>query len=168
MVHAVTNEKGKIRAERANERYYKGILNQAYAVFIKLADRLGNVEYSMTHGDPTTRQNSMYRKEYDHFKSVLYKDFHYAEMWHELDKMILSESEMNELRVGSIVKVYDVSNNPLPSHENYVVTGIRTRLVTVSPFAGIKKFMTFVDVINLNDNTKQENIEIETRIGLIY
>lgn len=167
IVHALTNEKGKVRSERANNKYYKGILDEPYAILGKLADRLGNVEYSMTHGEPTTRQNSMYRKEYDHFRNSLYKDYHYAEMWHELDKMIYSNEEMNELRIGRLVKVHSSNEHHLPLHDTFVVTGIRTRLITIDSFSGIKKFMTFVDVLNLKDKTEMKDVEIDTRITLI-
>lgn len=46
LVYAVTNEKGKNRAERANDTYYEGITSQENAVFVKLCDRIANVEYS--------------------------------------------------------------------------------------------------------------------------
>lgn len=50
IVYAVTNEKGKNRAERANSKYYKGIRKTEFATFVKLADRLANVSYSKTQG----------------------------------------------------------------------------------------------------------------------
>jgi len=50
IVYAVTNEKGKNRAERANTKYYKGIRKTEFATFVKLADRLANVSYSKTKG----------------------------------------------------------------------------------------------------------------------
>jgi len=50
IVYAVTNEKGKNRAERANAKYYKGIRKTEFATFVKLADRLANVSYSKTQG----------------------------------------------------------------------------------------------------------------------
>lgn len=46
IVYALTNEKGKNRAERANGKYYQGIVEQENAVFVKLCDRIANVEYS--------------------------------------------------------------------------------------------------------------------------
>lgn len=50
IVYAVTNEKGRNRAERANSKYYKGIRKTEFATFVKLADRLANVSYSKTKG----------------------------------------------------------------------------------------------------------------------
>jgi len=46
LAYAVTNEKGKNRAERANSKYYRGIRRTPFAKFIKLADRIANVKYS--------------------------------------------------------------------------------------------------------------------------
>lgn len=46
IVYAVSNEKGKTRKERANDKYYEGIRNTKGAVFVKLCDRIANVQYS--------------------------------------------------------------------------------------------------------------------------
>lgn len=46
LAYALTNEKGKTRAERANDKYYAGIRKVKYAKFLKLADRIANVTYS--------------------------------------------------------------------------------------------------------------------------
>jgi (p)ppGpp synthase/HD superfamily hydrolase len=50
IVYAVTNEKGKNRKERANDKYYTGIRNTPGAVFVKLCDRIANVQYSKMTG----------------------------------------------------------------------------------------------------------------------
>jgi hypothetical protein len=64
IVYAVTNEKGKNRSERANDKYYEGIRNTPGAVFVKLCDRIANVQYSkMTK----SRMFGMYKKELDSF-----------------------------------------------------------------------------------------------------
>lgn len=64
IVYAVSNEKGKTRAERANDKYYEGIRNTPGAVFVKLCDRIANVQYSkMTK----SRMFEMYKKENEHF-----------------------------------------------------------------------------------------------------
>jgi (p)ppGpp synthase/HD superfamily hydrolase len=60
IVYTVTNDKGKNRKERAGERYYLGIRNTPGAVFVKLCDRIANVQYSkMTK----SRMFEMYKKE---------------------------------------------------------------------------------------------------------
>lgn len=46
IVYALTNEKGKNRNERANDSYYEGIRKTKGAVFVKLCDRIANVQYS--------------------------------------------------------------------------------------------------------------------------
>jgi (p)ppGpp synthase/HD superfamily hydrolase len=64
IIYAVSNEKGKTRKERANENYYAGIRSTPYAVFVKLCDRIANVQYSkMTK----SRMFEMYKKENEHF-----------------------------------------------------------------------------------------------------
>lgn len=64
VVYAVTNEKGKTRKERANDKYYEGIRNTPGAVFVKLCDRIANVQYSKMTG---SRMFEMYKKENDEF-----------------------------------------------------------------------------------------------------
>lgn len=68
IIYAVTNEKGKTRKERANEKYYAGIREIPFATFVKLCDRIANVQYSkMTK----SRMFEMYKKENDHFMKEL-------------------------------------------------------------------------------------------------
>lgn len=68
IAYAVTNEKGKTREERANEKYYEGIRNTPAATFVKLCDRLANVDYSR---QSNSRMLEVYRKEFENFKSKL-------------------------------------------------------------------------------------------------
>lgn len=68
IIYAVTNEKGKNRKERANEKYYEGIRNTKGAVFVKLCDRIANVQYSKMTG---SRMFEMYKKENDWFMTRL-------------------------------------------------------------------------------------------------
>lgn len=84
IIYAVTNEKGKTRKERANEKYYEGILNQEGAVFVKLCDRIANVQYSKMS---RSKMFQMYKMENDHFITSLgYNDkkSHYDEMFNYL------------------------------------------------------------------------------------
>lgn len=78
IVYAVTNEKGKNRDERANDKYYEGIRNTPGAVFVKLCDRIANVQYSkMTK----SRMFEMYKKENTNFITKLGGgDIEYCEM----------------------------------------------------------------------------------------
>jgi (p)ppGpp synthase/HD superfamily hydrolase len=68
IIYACTNEKGKNRKERANDKYYEGIRNTPGAVFVKLCDRIANVQYSkMTK----SRMFEMYKKENENFVTQL-------------------------------------------------------------------------------------------------
>lgn len=72
MVYALTNEKGRTRAERANDRYYQGIRETPYAPFLKLADRLANVTYSSTHSNGSNRHmKQVYQSELPHFLEAI-------------------------------------------------------------------------------------------------
>ena len=68
IVYALTNEKGRTRAERAGESYYSGIRKTPYAPFIKLCDRLANMEFSFQQENETGRHMcEVYRNEWNHF-----------------------------------------------------------------------------------------------------
>jgi hypothetical protein len=83
LAYACTNEKGKTRAERANHKYYEGIRNTKYATFVKLCDRIANIEHSL---NSKHRMFDMYKKEHQHFKNELYSD-EYKDMWDYLDNI---------------------------------------------------------------------------------
>lgn len=70
IIYALTNEKGRTRAERANEAYYRGIRTTPYAPFVKMADRLANATYSQTMSHKSTDSHRMldvYSRELPHF-----------------------------------------------------------------------------------------------------
>ena len=68
IIYALSNEKGQTRKERANEKYYAGIRATPFATYVKLCDRIANVQYSkMTK----SRMFEMYKKENDHFMAEL-------------------------------------------------------------------------------------------------
>ena len=72
IVYALTNEKGRNRAERANEKYYDGIRTTPYAPFIKLADRLANISYAFSKGTADSlRMSKVYREELPGFLEAL-------------------------------------------------------------------------------------------------
>lgn len=79
LAYAVTNEKGRNRAERANVNYYKGIRETEHATFVKLCDRIANIEYG--------GKSDMYAKENIHFKRELY-DAKYDEMFKFIDWLL--------------------------------------------------------------------------------
>ena len=72
IAYALTNDKGRTRAERAGEKYYQGIRETPYAPFVKLADRLANISYSFTHGnDANVHMKGVYRQELPHFLEAI-------------------------------------------------------------------------------------------------
>lgn len=64
IVYAVTNEKGRNRKERANTIYYEGITSTPYATFVKLCDRLANIEYSLEFN---SKMFNVYKSEHNDF-----------------------------------------------------------------------------------------------------
>ena len=92
IVYACSNEKGKNRKERANSKYYDGIRTTPYAVFVKLCDRIANVQYSKMTG---SRMFEMYKKENRDFTQSLglregmgeYSGHEYYEMYKYLIKL---------------------------------------------------------------------------------
>jgi hypothetical protein len=68
IAYALTNDKGRTRAERAGEEYYKGIRKTPYAPFVKLCDRLANITYSCSGvNDNSLRMKEVYKGEVPHF-----------------------------------------------------------------------------------------------------
>jgi hypothetical protein len=68
IIFGVTNNTGKTRAERADERYYEKIRTTKGAIFVKLCDRIANVRYGKL---TKSRQFEMYKKENEHFLKQL-------------------------------------------------------------------------------------------------
>ena len=75
IVYALTNDKGRTRAERAGENYYRGIRQTPYAPLVKLADRLANTTYSATHTNASNQHMlHVYRSEMPHFIESIHSD----------------------------------------------------------------------------------------------
>lgn len=90
IIYALTNEKGRTRKERANDKYYEGIRNTEGAVFVKLCDRIANVRYGKITG---SRMVEMYKKENPNFIEKLG-----YEPEHELEEMF---NYLNELFINN-------------------------------------------------------------------
>jgi (p)ppGpp synthase/HD superfamily hydrolase len=88
IIYALTNEKGKNRKERANEKYYEGIRNTSGAVFVKLCDRIANVRYSKMI---KSSMYEKYKKENEDFMIQLgysgQPSQPYYSMFYELNKL---------------------------------------------------------------------------------
>lgn len=81
LVSAVTNEKGENRKVRAALTYPKIRKAGRYAVRLKLADRIANVE----HGGKLV---DMYKGEYEDFRRALYTAGENDDMWAHLDSLL--------------------------------------------------------------------------------
>ncbi|MCU0444888.1 MAG: phosphohydrolase [Microscillaceae bacterium] len=84
LAYALTNEKGKNRAERANDKYYQGIRETPYAIFVKLCDRIANVQYSQ---QKNSRMVAVYQQENANFCQKMYAA-QYLEMFIYLEKSL--------------------------------------------------------------------------------
>ncbi len=86
MIYAVTNEKGKERPDRANAKYYRGIRENGNAIFVKLCDRIANVQYSkMTKSSMFNK----YSKENEHFMNELGYGDVIGEQYDEMFKYLI-------------------------------------------------------------------------------
>jgi hypothetical protein len=87
IIYALTNEKGKTRSERANDKYYKGIVDVEGATLCKLADRMANVHYSSMFGSSMFQK---YKKENVNFVEKLnYNEDHVLyDMFFDLIQML--------------------------------------------------------------------------------
>lgn len=69
IIYCVTDEKGKSRSERKNEKYYQELRENKLAVFVKLADLAANTLYSKLTGSTMYDQ---YKSEFPKFKEKVY------------------------------------------------------------------------------------------------
>jgi (p)ppGpp synthase/HD superfamily hydrolase len=84
LIWRVTNEPGVNRKARHEATYWK-IKESPAAVFLKLADRIANVEAGGKTG--------MYRKEWLGFKAALYTEGELDPMWDHLENLLTSNEE---------------------------------------------------------------------------
>lgn len=85
IIFAVTNEKGKTRKQRANAVYYKGILETPGALFVKLCDRIANVQYSKI---TKSKMFEMYKSENLEFETTLFQ-IKYSPMFEYLRELFV-------------------------------------------------------------------------------
>jgi (p)ppGpp synthase/HD superfamily hydrolase len=81
---ALSNEKGKTRKDRGNAKYYDDMKKVDYAPFIKICDRLANIEYSKKHGSSMFEK---YKSEHSEFCKKLY-DQRFIPMFDAMEKML--------------------------------------------------------------------------------
>jgi (p)ppGpp synthase/HD superfamily hydrolase len=85
VVFALSNEKGRTRKERANDKYYLGIQTTPCATFVKICDRLANVKYSKITG---SRMLEVYKNEFEYFNNKLWSQ-RFTPMFDEMYAMFV-------------------------------------------------------------------------------
>jgi (p)ppGpp synthase/HD superfamily hydrolase len=86
IVYCITDEIGRNRKEK-KEKTYPKIKTNPEAVILKVADRIANVEFSLTQ---ESGHSEMYRKEFSEFQQIrIYRQI--DEMWEHLEKILKSE-----------------------------------------------------------------------------
>lgn len=84
IIYCCTEEKGKNRAGRHNQKYFDELKVNNEAVFVKLCDIIANLKYSLlTNSSMFTK----YKKEYPHIKSELYRE-EYDEMFKYIERLL--------------------------------------------------------------------------------
>ena len=105
IVYALTNDKGRTRAERAGEKYYQGIRETPYAPFVKLCDRLANVTFTCSEEECgiNSRMKTVYKDEMPHFLQAINPhsdDVRFqvpSEMVEALVEILVDEEEHDEI-----------------------------------------------------------------------
>lgn len=90
-VYALTNEKGRNRKERGNQKYYDGIVKTRCAAFVKICDRIANFQYSVEN---KSRMAEMYQKENAEFIGHFYMFPMYKPMFDELSSLAKQADEL--------------------------------------------------------------------------
>lgn len=83
IVYCVTDEKGKNRGERKNDKYYRELKENELAIFVKLADLAANTLFSKLSG---SSMYAKYKKEFPNFKEKLYIE-KYAEFFNYVENI---------------------------------------------------------------------------------
>ncbi|MBR6978913.1 MAG: hypothetical protein IKH88_03670 [Prevotella sp.] len=95
IVYALTNDKGRTRAERAGERYYQGIRETPYAPFVKLADRRANFTYSSRgEGAANEHMRKVYQQELPHFLEAI--DSHSSDIRFSLPIVMVKQLKIED------------------------------------------------------------------------
>jgi (p)ppGpp synthase/HD superfamily hydrolase len=100
LVFAVSNEEGKTRKER-HIRVYSKIRGTEQAIILKLADRIANIEQSISYGRIGRKPHklfSMYLKEWEGFQKALRgrcagESYIARAMWEHLDELFIIGKE---------------------------------------------------------------------------
>lgn len=87
-VYALTNDKGRTRSERAGEAYYAGIRSRPVALFVKLCDRLANLQNG---GDMLAKYRAEHRSFADRLNTIATRDadetfIDFGPLWQQLER----------------------------------------------------------------------------------
>lgn len=82
---ALSEDLGRNRKERNSPAYYSRIRDMQYATFVKLCDRIANIEYGI---ESKSSMVDMYRKEHEKFYDALCVTNEYDEMWKHLNELL--------------------------------------------------------------------------------
>lgn len=85
IVYALTNEKGRTRKDRANEKYYEGIRNTHYASFVKICDRIANVKFNYENYSSMFKK---YHEESEWFKMQVDPDKEYLTLFTYMESFL--------------------------------------------------------------------------------
>lgn len=88
---AVTNYgRGRNRKERMPDFVYEDIKKTPFATFVKLCDRIANIQYSKMTGSDMFKK---YKEEHKHFKEMLYVKGDNEELWSTIDTIFSSKEK---------------------------------------------------------------------------
>lgn len=106
IVYAVSNEKGKNRKERESAKYYQGIKANKLATFVKLCDRIANVDYSIENNSP---QLKMYTNSMKDFVEKLY-DGEFTQIFAYLIAVGNLYGYIGDLNINLLIEKYNERN----------------------------------------------------------
>lgn len=159
IVYAVTNEKGKNRSERANEKYYQGIRENKLAVIVKICDRLANALYSKLIN---SRMLNVYKKEHEHFINSI------IDVWGEYNKLISPYIEKGMLLYGEIVGYVSGSQKMIQKSYDYGCMEGENYLmiyrITTKDKDGVKKEWNVTDVEKWTKNLLKKHPELKKNV----
>lgn len=85
IIYCCTEEKGKDRPGRHNERYFAELKLNRPAVFVKLCDIIANVKFGLLENSSMFNK---YKKEFPEMKAHLYGEGEYKEMFDYLETIL--------------------------------------------------------------------------------
>ena len=112
IVRAVTNySRGRNRKERMPDLCYSDMRDTPYAAFVKLCDRIANVQYSKMTG---SSMFDKYKKEQEEFQHKLRVGDNYNSMWDELNGLFATDDKKDcVIPLPAITRVELIDHSPV-------------------------------------------------------